>query len=148
MRKAMRESGVFNKPELNKKQIKNAVKKLVASDEFHLDRMRMEKLIDEHEKRRKTFIQLGIEEELQEEEKQNPGVWTHLAMPGGKKRYDFRHEQKGGVSREHSAGKIASSSIFNRSDNVMGSVFERGKNSIQKGMPVTSISRLNRPKPL
>ena len=142
-RKALREAGVIEKPELNRKQIQNTLRKVVQSGGVALDRMKMEKLIDEHERRRQAYVRIAIDRDIQLEEKANPGLYSEVGTFGGTKRYDFKRAVNVPKNTSISANKDASSSIFHMNQEPGLKKMPQSK-VIGRGA-VTSISKLNRP---
>ncbi len=142
-RKALREAGVIEKPELNRKQIQNTLRKVVQSGGVALDRMKMEKLIDEHERRRQAYVRLAIDRDIQLEEKANPGLYSEVGTFGGTKRYEYKRSTNVPKNISISANTDASSSIFHMNQGSGLKKTPQAK-AIGRG-PVTSISKLNRP---
>lgn len=146
MRRALREAGVSQRPELNKRQIQNTLRKLVGSGEYTLDRMHLEKLIDEHEKRRHAFVQMGIEKDIEIEEETNPSPVVDYLLPKRKRRFDFKSPRvsPGNTSAPGLRSERATS-IFQAIRKPLSSAIHSGAKGSMG--PVTSISRLTRPKP-
>lgn len=135
LRKALRQAGLFENPELNKKQLNNTLYKLMEVDDFHIDKQALEKLIDKHERRRIGFIKMGIEEDIEEEQLQNPS--SVLDFGFGKKRYGYKKPQRA-TSTALSRGATSISRIGREKNSLI-------QNSRQQtNRPTTSISRIGR----
>lgn len=142
-RRALREAGVLERPELNRKQIQNTLRKLVESGDVALDRMKMEKLIDEHERRRKAYVRMAVDRDIELEEREDPGLYSERGYFGGTRRFDYKKSGSLPKNISISANKGATSSIFHMNQGPGKKITPTGK-AAGTG-PITSISKLSRP---
>ena len=93
--------------------------------------MKLEKLIDEHEKRRHAFVSLAIEKDIEIEERENPSVYSRFDKSSGTKRYDYKKGQR------------ASNIISSTGTRPTTSIAHAGKNpKIQSDAPKTPAKNL------
>lgn len=141
--RALREAGVFDKPELNRRQLQTTIRKFLETEETNINRMKIEKLLDEHERRRQAYVKMAIDADIDREQAENPEAFAPIGGFGGNKRYDYK---KASQSLNHVSitGKRATSSIANtqREKNIQNAKSLGGPKKISG--PITSISQLNR----
>ena len=130
-RRALREAGVFNAPELNLRQVNNIVKKYIEASDTTLDRTRLKELIGEHEGRRQAYVRMAIESEMDEEGGVLPGMSITL---NPRERYEYKKNIRLPKGVKYSVGSSSATSAARINP----------KNTAIRTKPTTSISRLNK----
>lgn len=149
--RALRSAGVENNPELNKKQLKNVFSKLYQDESFtkhfRLEREKLEKLINQRDRRRRAYIKMAIESDIEEEEAKLIAQGEQVISPWRGKRFDYRKNRpERSIGFQQKAREEAVSSV-NRIQQSKLKEMRRSsalspKRTSQKGGPVTSILRL------
>lgn len=151
MNKALRDSGLHTEESLNRKQVDAVVDKLSEQEDFHMDKMKLKKLIDEKERRREVYVKMAIESETDELYGGTPSdVGGIGGSVGGKQRYDYRKmpQRQNGISHTAQSAPVSSISRLQKQSNKpkspLGTKALTPKSSAASSGPVSSIAHIKR----